>query len=354
MEQGDHQDSKEQRKLFDVERRMLLKRISGMENLPAPHPSVLKIISLFREDEVDVDQIVKAIEKDQTLVAQLLKMVNASFYGLRHTIDSVGKAVTLLGLENVKLLVCSSATMEFFSAEEKLEWEHSYSTSLLMANLIKENELPGLSTLPLAMILHDIGRVVLRRSCPQKYKIVEMLTVKDNIPLFQAELENLHVCHAEAGALLLEKWNSVEGVVMPILQHHMVDTPTEYVFETALVQFVNWVDCRVRRIPCTPPSLSLMDAAGIEDIDNDYWLNYQTRLLNMLKYGGTQMRDLGNSSGRLHARHPAIEGMEKTRRIGKPLQRQDMPYSSVEMGIIEKNFKADTHPEWHRRRTGSR
>ena len=47
----------------------------------------------------------------------------------------------------------------------------------------------------------------------------------------------------------------------------------EYVLETALIQFVNWVDCSVRGIPAAPLKRATMAAAGIEEIDTEYWVN---------------------------------------------------------------------------------
>ena len=344
MEQGDARAPQAQNAGPELERGILLKRISETDDIPAPHPSVLKLMSLFRDDNVEVAQIIQAIERDQSLVARLIKMVNSSVYGLRHTVDSVGKAVTLMGMANVKLLVCSVSTMELFSASERVDWEHSYSSALLMANLLKENDLPGQSTLPLAMILHDIGKVVLRKLCSEQYKLVDAAASKEKSAIFQVECDRLRVCHSEAGAILLEKWDVIEGVVTPILQHHMIDIPGEYVLETALVQFVNWVDCKVRRVPCLPPSASLMDAAGIESVDNDYWLNYQAKLVKMLQHGGAKIRDLGSSSGRLRIKRPANESVEKSRRVGNSAPRRKIPYGAMEAEILCGRYRQGPSP----------
>lgn len=343
MSQGNNPESLQQQKTVDVERRMLLKRISEMENLPTPSASVMKTMLLLRNEEVQMDQLIGAIEKDQSLVAQILKMVNSSFYGLRSSIDSVGRAVTLLGTANVKRLVYSASIMEFFSEDEQVEWDHSYSCSVMMANLIKENEIPGVSNLPLAMILHDIGKVVLRRFCPQKYKIVMMSAAKSKSPMYQIEAEALHFSHAEAGAIMLEKWASLDEIVMPVLQHHREDVPQEYVFETALVQFVNWIDCSVRGIPCLPPSRELMDAAGIEGIEKDYWIEYQTKLIDGLEGGGTTVRDLGSTAGKLQASPPPAP--ERPRKVEEEqAPRPAVTYSAREMEIFDNKYKQEPIP----------
>ena len=325
----------------EVEKRMLFKRISEMENLPTPSESVMKAMLLLRSRDVQVDQLVAAIEKDQSLVAQILKMVNSSFYELRSSIDSVERAVSMLGLSNVKRIVYSALIMEFFSADEQIEWNHAYSSSVLMANIVRENDLPNAASLPLAMILHDIGKVVLRRFCPQKYKLVHMQAAKGGLPVGECELDSIGVSHAEAGAILLEKWGISEDIMMPVLQHHIASVPQNHIFETALVQFVNWVDCSVRAIPCRLPTPELMDAAGIEGIDESYWLSYQSKLIEGLEGGGVTMRDLDDTSGKLHQKEPSGEGMQKTRKIDKPVSRHGIPYSEREKDIIDKRYKQD-------------
>ena len=83
--------------------------------------------------------------------------------------------------------------------------------------------------------------------------------------------------------MLLEKWETAEEIVKPILYHHMEGIPETFVFETAIVQFVNLVDCVARGIHAIAPSNELMSAAGIEEIDKDYWLSYQRNLIASLE-----------------------------------------------------------------------
>ncbi len=293
------QTSDGQAKAMEQERRLVFSKISELKNLPSPSPAIMATMALLRDKEVDIRKLVEAIERDQSLVARLLKMVNSSFYVLRSTVDSVGRAAAMLGLENIKRLVYSAAMMEFFAKDQQLEWEHSYSSSALMGALIKDNRIEGVSSLPLAMILHDIGKVVLRRHCAGKYNFTAMLAAKAGSSLAELESQFLHVNHAEAGAMLLKKWDVPESITIPILQHHMAKAPYEYVLETALVQFVNWVDCQARGMPCLEPSQPLLDAAGIEISDTGFWIDCQAKLIEGLKDGTATARTIGGTAGKL-------------------------------------------------------
>jgi hypothetical protein len=174
---------------------------------------------------------------------------------------------------------------------------------MLMGNFIRENELPGINILPMAMLMHDLGKVVLRRFSPKKYKVARQHAIEENTPSFMVENAMLQINHAEVGGVLLAKWDSADEIVKPVLQHHTAEVPEDFVFETALVQFVNWVDCSCRRIACFEPARELMNAAGIEEIDKNYWLNKHARLIETLENGGpvqgpeSDTKNLGRRGG---------------------------------------------------------
>lgn len=267
------------------EKKVILNKLSQMNNLPALSANIMKVMLLLRDENVKLNALVYAIERDQSLTVQLLKLVNSGFYGLRNTVDSVERAVALLGILNIKHLVYSASIINFFSKDEQEEWNHSYSSSVMMTNIIRDNELCGVSNLPMAMLMHDIGKVVLRKFSPLKYQLAVKNSKEEQIPIFAIENGIFQITHAEAGALLLEKWDSVPEIIKPILYHHEENVPPDFVFETALVQFVNWIDSSVRGIVCPPPTKELMTAAGIEEIDTGYWMNYQKNLIEAIDKG---------------------------------------------------------------------
>lgn len=270
-------------KAREFERKMLLKKISEMKNLPVPNHHVMKVMLLLRNEEAEMSQIIEGIEKDQSLVAKILQLINSGYYGLRNTIDSVERAVNLLGIMNVKQVIYSATLLELFSDEELEEWNHAHTSSVLMGKLMKENEIPAASNLALTTLMHDIGKVVLRRYSPKKYDIILSHAHSKRLPVHQAEEIVMHIDHAEVGAVLLEKWKMTEDIIKPVSAHHSRDIPAEFVLETALLQFVNWVDCSARGVICEEPAKILMEEAGFEEIDKDYWVNYQKNLIDEIE-----------------------------------------------------------------------
>ncbi len=275
-------------KMTKFEKMMLLKKISEMDNLPSPGKNVIKISQLLRDESATIPIIVGEIEKDQTLVTSILKLINSSFYSMRNAIESVGHAVNLLGLQNVKQLVYSASIMDFFDKDQKIDWEHSYSSSVLMKQLIKSSELPVSETLSIAMLMHDLGKVVLQLFNPKKYKMVRELADREELPVWQAEEKIFKINHAEVAEMILEKWDMDKSIITVISMHHnYIELPEEeYLLDLALIQFVNWADSSARAIPCVYPSKTLLEAAGLAELDRGYWMRYQRDSIDKIEREG--------------------------------------------------------------------
>ncbi len=262
-----------------IEKKILLKKIKDMDNLPSPSQNMMSLIRLFKEPELKISELIHAIEKDQSLVASILKLINSGYYAMRNSVDSVERAVNLLGIINVKQLVYSSSILNVFGKEQKVEWDHAYSSSILIQKFIKENNLKTADTMALAMLMHDVGKVVLQMLNPNKYKMARSLAAERDIPIFEAEEAIIYINHAEVAQFLLEKWDMEEHIINAIMSHHLDTVPKENITEVALVQLINWIDCNARSIVCKVPTEELLEKAGLGNVDKGYWVRAQRDLI---------------------------------------------------------------------------
>lgn len=74
--------------------------------------ALLQLLACLTADEVDIDQVIKAIGSDPRISFKILKLVNASANGLNRKIESLNQAVMLLGINQIRnwasLLLLSS------------------------------------------------------------------------------------------------------------------------------------------------------------------------------------------------------------------------------------------------------
>jgi len=91
--------------------------IARVESLPPLPESVVKIENLFTQEDPNIDDIVRIIERDPSLTVDVLAKVNAPFYGLSKTITSIMQAVTLFGSSQIRSIVLSSSMQRSFDVD---------------------------------------------------------------------------------------------------------------------------------------------------------------------------------------------------------------------------------------------
>ena len=255
------------------EKEKFLLRVSSITDLSVPPVILEQLLPILSKGALPEDFGKSKLLHDPSVVSYFLKKQ----YELESNRDCVFPGVDAIfrGLSQEEMYVTLSemSPMDHFSDEDISEWKHAYSSHLLMHSLVVENGFQNLYYLVPLMLVHDIGKQALHHLLPESYRKIVSASRERKIPRSSAEQEVLGVTHAEAGAQLLKEWNFPEPFYYPVYYHHTGKVPGKYVLETALVQFVNWVDCTVRGIPARPLNRPMMTAAGIEEIDSEYWIS---------------------------------------------------------------------------------
>ena len=275
--------SKDIPKTSQLEQKLLVARIKELESLPLPSCTMLELSSILKTEPVDLTAVANCLAHDHVMLAQMLRIFYRSFPGVNPT--SPLDAVAMLPIDRIQTLTYIPHILENFGEREVQEWNHAYSCRILMESILDDNGIDN-PELIRAAHLHDIGKNVFRDWSPKKYKLVENHAESSReVPLYKLENAVLQVDHAKAGADLLNAWGFSEAVWRIVEQHHNHDDdpPETYVFETALLQFVNYIDCKVRGIPCEPPSAKLMKKARIAEIDEEGYLGSQKALIDRLR-----------------------------------------------------------------------
>lgn len=87
-------------------------RLLKFKGISTNHLTVLRLISALNQPDVDMRTIESVIAQDVSLSYKLLRYINSAYFNLSRRIDSIQRAVTLLGLRNIR----SWATLRSMSA----------------------------------------------------------------------------------------------------------------------------------------------------------------------------------------------------------------------------------------------
>ena len=243
--------------------------IMAMADLPEPSAMLLKLIPMLSSEDVRMNDLVPEIERDQALVARILKLVNSSYYHLKSKVDTVRAAVGLLGLSMVRQTVYSAICYSYFPEDERRAWSHAYTTSLLIGKLEKGSPNHQKGCLQLTALLHDVGKIVFRSKYTKRYNAAMKRQEKEGILSDEAERLEFGADHGLVGSWLLESWQMRQDIVVPIAYHHSGKLPDTFAWETALLVIANWTDNKVRGIELPLPSEEIFAAAGISIADID-------------------------------------------------------------------------------------
>lgn len=204
-----------------------------------PLPSIaLKLINLLNNPDTKVADLIEIISKDQALTADILKIVNSPFYGLRSEIVSIKQAINYLGFLNLKSLLLALNTKKFIQSgdlKDIILWKHSLATGIFTKHLGEKLKIYNPEELFVAGLLHDIGKTVMRRKISHVYDQIIDEVYSTGKTFEEVEKPILGFTHSDVGMLLVQEWNFGERMKNIIYFHHHPELAENYSQETAVV-----------------------------------------------------------------------------------------------------------------------
>ena len=93
--------------------------IDKVERLPSLPDVVAEVLTLVDDENSSMKELGNLISHDHSIAAQLLKVVNSSFYRLREKVLSIQYATVIVGVREIKSLVMAIAAFKTISATRK-------------------------------------------------------------------------------------------------------------------------------------------------------------------------------------------------------------------------------------------
>ncbi len=212
-------------------------------------PSLPEVYYRFREavedPDTSFDEMAKVVASDPGLTARLLKIVNSPFYGFSSQVETIPHAISIIGSSQLNDLVLSTCIIDRFknispkAIDMKLFWEHSIATGLSAKVIAKHLNMINYDSIFVGGLLHDIGRLVLCLSSPEKFSEIFLKSEVEEICLLESENKLLGFGHDKVGEELLRRWKLPKIHQETVGYHH---TPLEaplFNKEAAVVDVAN-------------------------------------------------------------------------------------------------------------------
>ncbi|MDH5765500.1 MAG: HDOD domain-containing protein [Gammaproteobacteria bacterium] len=183
-------------------------------------------------------QIGKVINDDPALTARLLRLVNSPFYGFRSKIDTVFRAIALIGHNELRSVVLATSALKVFTGipsdlvNMSQFWKRSLYTAVIARVLAAYKREKEIERYFIAGLLHDIGSLLLYLELPDEMTTALRQSQAEKIPLWDAEKSVLGYDHGEVGGTLLKSWN-LPPVLCEAVHHHLHPAEAEEEYQDA-------------------------------------------------------------------------------------------------------------------------
>ncbi len=205
-----------------------------------------RITEIINNPRTSARDIAQVVEKDTALTARMLKLVNSPFYGFPQKIETISKAVTVIGTKQLSMLALGISVTKLFSEvpstylDMQKFWKHCLGVGIC-AKLISEHmDYSESEKLFVAGILHDIGRLIMLKKIPQQTAMALKYTWDNDSFLSKAERQCIGFTHTKLGSELCTNWK-IPPLLVDIVTYHHNPTQAKYSLECSILHLAELI-----------------------------------------------------------------------------------------------------------------
>lgn len=230
--------------------------MNNIPSVPAMPEIYLKLQNALTDREkTSIPEISHILENDVGITASLLRWANSPIFGQMNKVDTVRRAIVVMGLDMVAGVVLSTALSQEFDPGQ-VSWfqkpqyqKHCMAVGILARKLITHRSPEAAAEVMdqafTAGLIHDMGKLVEARYFGTEMEEAIQLAQKETTLLRTAEKNILGHSHDEIGGYLVSWWNLPGFLVHSVQCHHdpaLIPEPSE------VPETVHVADCLAQRL----------------------------------------------------------------------------------------------------------
>jgi HD-like signal output (HDOD) protein len=219
--------------------------VMGTPQLVSPSVAVARIWSILEREDFKLAEVAEAIGQDPVLTARLLKIVNSSFYGLPGRIETITRAVGLVGADTLYSLALTTSVIHGFRkiptclVNMNDFWLNSVYCGVISRLLAKEASVLHSERLFVAGLLHRMGALIIYLRLPDKAREILLAAAGDDRLVPGLEKDRLGFTYAEIGAELAKAWKLPPALQEAIRWHLEPELAEAHRLEASLLYLAN-------------------------------------------------------------------------------------------------------------------
>lgn len=211
-----------------------------------PLPSaVQRMLEILHGEIVSANELESFIKYDQALSAKILRIANSAYYGFRGKIETLSRAIMLVGFHRVRSICLNTLFMELFANAQELHpsqreklWKHSFATAKVAAQIALHRPWISKEHAYVLGLFHDLGRTIMATNFAEHYQSIQSLSRAGKLPLWCAELQ-YGLTHTQIGKWTAIKWALPEMFLRVIEFHHTPEESPSLTPEVTMITLAN-------------------------------------------------------------------------------------------------------------------
>lgn len=217
------------------------KLVADIDRLVSLPDVCVRVNRLMDSPDYSAVKLGEIIAQDTDLSARVLRLVNSSFFGMRAPVETISRAVTLIGTKELRNLVMATTVVKVFTGipgdlvDMTSFWSHSVMTGVIARELAGRCNVLHSERLFVMGMLHDIGSLVIYLTLPDHARDILLITGGDDWLLPDTETDVLGFTHMDVGVELLRNWGLPEALQTVVGTHHHPQKAGDHQLDASLV-----------------------------------------------------------------------------------------------------------------------
>jgi putative nucleotidyltransferase with HDIG domain len=220
----------------------LVRRVSDVYSLPTVYTELDRKIN---DPLSSLEDIAEILMGDAGLSARLLRLANSAMYSFPSKIDTITRAITIIGTNQLRDLALATSVITLFKDIDQTKidmesfWRHSIAVGIASRVIATYQVEPNVERFYLMGLLHDIGRLIMLNQIPDVMsELVDQCQDQQKL-LYLQEEEVLGFEHGRVGKLLLQEWKLPVQIVEAVSHHHHPLRSRNYFAEASVIHIAD-------------------------------------------------------------------------------------------------------------------
>ncbi len=215
---------------------------NGLSSLPLIYQ---RLDAAINDPYSDLSTVATIIAEDSSVSARLLRLANSAMFSFPSRVDTISRAVTIIGTKQLRDLVLATSVMSLFKnvPQEYVDmesfWRHAISTGIAARVIAGYRREANVERFYVLGLLHDIGLLLMYMQLPKESTEAIELSQKRHISLYTAERELLGFDHTDVGRELISAWKLPASLREGVAHHHLPLRASHYPEDAATIHIAD-------------------------------------------------------------------------------------------------------------------